>query len=106
LREHPVPVERDVVRALAHSAGALDFYMWLVWRSYGRSRPQRIPLFGDLGLIGQVGCSDYGRARDFARTVRRWLKTVSQLWPDCPAQITSDGTALVVRPARIIHSAL
>src|SRR5262245_24121857 len=30
LRQHPIPVEREVVRALAHSAGALDFYMWLV----------------------------------------------------------------------------
>ena len=106
LREHPVPIERDVVRALAHSAGALDFYMWLVWRSYGRTALQRVPLLGDTGLISQVGSSDYGRARDFTRTVRRWLRTVNQLWPDCPAQIAPEGTALNIRPAKIIHNAL
>ena len=106
LRAHPVPVEREVVRALAHSAGALDFYMWLVWRSYGRSTVQRVPLHGEGGLMGQVGCSDYGRPRDFVRTVKRWLGTVKQLWPACPAQLTADGDALMVRPAQVIHNAL
>lgn len=106
LRQHPVPVEREVVRALAHSAGALDFYMWLVWRSYGRTGVQRVPLFGAAGLMCQVGTSDYGRSRDFVRTVRRWLSTVRQLWPACPAEVSSDGTALIVRPAQLIHSRL
>ena len=106
LCEHPVPIEREVIRALAHSPGALDFYMWLVWRSYGRSGQQRVPILGETGLIKQVGCSDYGRARDFARTVRRWLITVRQLWPDCPAHIDPDGNALIIRPCRVIHSAL
>jgi hypothetical protein len=106
LRNHPIPVEREVVRALAHSAGALDFYMWLVWRSYGRTTGQRVPLFSASGLISQVGTSDYGRPRDFARTVRRWLNVVQQFWPSCPAELAPDGTALILRPAKVIHNAL
>ena len=31
---HRIPVEREVVAALAHAPGILDFYIWLVWRSW------------------------------------------------------------------------
>ncbi|MGO9270601.1 MAG: replication protein RepA [Terriglobia bacterium] len=30
---HRIPVEREVVAALAHAPGILDFYLWIVWRS-------------------------------------------------------------------------
>ena len=106
VHEHPIPVERDVVRALAHAPGPLDFYMWLVWRSYGRAGTQRIPLFGNAGLVHQLGSSEYSRPRDFVRTVRRWRDTVCQLWPDCPAELVSGGTVLLIRPARVIHKAV
>jgi hypothetical protein len=31
--EHRIPVEREVVAALAQAPGVLDFYVWLVWKS-------------------------------------------------------------------------
>jgi hypothetical protein len=31
---HRIPVEREVVAALAHAPGVLDFYIWLVWKSW------------------------------------------------------------------------
>jgi hypothetical protein len=42
--EHRIPIEREVAAALAHAPGVLDFYVWLVWRSWtvnGRRYPSR-----------------------------------------------------------------
>jgi len=33
-REHPIPVERDVIAALAHAPGLLDFYVWIACTSW------------------------------------------------------------------------
>ena len=32
VQAHPILVNRDIVRALLHAPGTLDFYMWLSWR--------------------------------------------------------------------------
>jgi hypothetical protein len=34
LRTHPIPVDTEVVRALANNPGCLDLYTWLTWRCY------------------------------------------------------------------------
>lgn len=106
LHDHPIPVEREVVRALSHAPGPLDFYMWLAWRSYGCKSTQRIPLFGDAGLINQLGHTEHRRPRDFRKTVRRLVDTVAHFWPMCPAQLDSGGRVLIVQPARVIHNGL
>jgi hypothetical protein len=31
LDEHRVPMEREIVIALANSPGVLDFYIWIAW---------------------------------------------------------------------------
>ena len=99
-------MEREVVRALANSPGTLDFYMWTAWRCYTCRRSLTVPLFGPFGLCTQLGTEDYGRARDFRRTIRRWLDAVHHVWPTCPVEITRDGTALLVQPSRVIHNTL
>jgi len=97
---HPIPVDAEVVRALANSPGALDFYIWLRWRAYGCTRPLQIPLFGTGGLSEQLGAEEYARARDFRRTLRRFLDTVHQFWPECPAELHTNSDYLTVRPDR------
>jgi hypothetical protein len=32
--QHPLPVERPVVAALANAPGAFDLYVWLAWKSW------------------------------------------------------------------------
>jgi len=100
LAEHPVPIDGDVVRALAHAPGALDFFMWLSWRSHALTAIARIPLVSEFGLCAQLGSLEYSRTRDFKRTVSAWLKTVRSFWPDCPACLSTDGTVLIVTPQR------
>jgi hypothetical protein len=93
LQAHPIPVDMAVVRALAANSGALDFYLWLSWRSY-RADSARIPLLGSDGLIQQLGVGDYARDRKFREAVRRWLAQVQAAWPSCPATLDKTSSYL------------
>ncbi|MGH9630786.1 MAG: hypothetical protein ACRD7E_20930, partial [Bryobacteraceae bacterium] len=42
--------------------------------------------------------SDYSRDRNFRKRLREWLRIVRLYWPGCPAQLSEDGTALMVAP--------
>ncbi|MGH9436681.1 MAG: replication protein RepA [Terriglobia bacterium] len=105
IQAHPIPVDRNVVRGLTNNAGCLDLYMWLAWRCFNAKRTEKVPLFGAAGLATQLGVFEYTRDRNFRKRLREWLKTVSLYWPECPAQLTEDGLALFVAPARAIGSA-
>jgi Plasmid encoded RepA protein len=95
--EHPIPVEREVVAALAHAPGLLDFYVWITWKSWTvKSQPAHVPLFGLNGLCNQLGTKPYSVDRLFRYKVRQWLGQVKQLWPECPAAISVDGQFLTI----------
>jgi hypothetical protein len=99
--EHSIPVEREVVAALAHAPGVLDFYVWLVWKSWTvNGRPVSIPLVAEHGLNEQLGSAEYCEARFFRRQVKRWLKRVKLLWPECPALVSPDGGSIIVQSSR------
>jgi hypothetical protein len=104
IQQHPIPVDLNMVRALAHAPGALDFACWLTWRCFTARMEQRIPLFGETGLISQLGVGNYARERRFREQVANWLKTVKQFWPDCPAAL--DEQVLTVRPGRAINASV
>ena len=91
LRTHPMPVDTEVVRALANNPGCLDLYTWLTWRCYQAREVQRIPLFGPMGLGSQLGVQDYARERKFRERIRQWLELVRLCWPECPAVVASNG---------------
>ena len=104
IKNHPIPIDLNVVRALASSAGCLDFHLWLTWRCWLTRREDRIPLFGDRGLNHQLGTNRYSRPRDFRRQLERWLRVIKNLWPECPTKLSEDGQHLLVKPGRAIHS--
>jgi hypothetical protein len=100
--EHRIPVEREVIAALAHAPGMLDFYVWLVWKTWTLDGAcARIPLTGRGSLKEQFGVADYPLERTFRLTLRRWLRTVRTLWPLCPATIAADGHALLVCSSKL-----
>jgi hypothetical protein len=103
VREHPIPADLNVVRALANAPGCLDLYLWLVWRCFKLKREAQIPLFGTYGFCSQLGADDYLRRRDLRRTILRWLHVIQVFWTDCPAVVGNDGTSLQLRPARTVH---
>jgi len=96
IQDHPVPVDLSVVKALADSPGNLDFYIRLVWRCWTAKGRVSIPLFGPGGLVQQLGLSNNLRDRDFTRQIKRWLRIVDQLWPECPARLVEKSEALIV----------
>ncbi len=73
--------------------------MWLSYRCFAAKCPERVPIFGDFGLAGQLGSAEYTRPRKFRERLERWLELVRLLWPECPAQISNDGNYLLVQPA-------
>ena len=78
--QHRIPVEREVIAALAHAPGVLDFYIWLVWKTWTLDGARaRIPLTGRGSLKEQLGVADYTFERTFRLTLRRWLRIVRAL---------------------------
>jgi hypothetical protein len=73
--------------------------MWLSYRCFTAKGRERIAIFGDFGLAGQLGSADYARPRKFRERLDRWLDLVRVLWPACPAQIASDGDHILIQPA-------
>jgi hypothetical protein len=99
--QHRIPVEREAVACLAHAPGTLDFYVWLVWRSWAvNGTPVRIPLFGPQGLSQQLGITHYSADRFFRRKVQHWLRQVKAVWPECPATVADDGQGLLISSSR------
>ena len=99
--QHRIPVEREAVACFAHAPGTLDFYVWLVWKSWTlKDSYTRIPLFGPQGLSHQLGSTEYSADRFFRRKLQHWLRQVKVVWPECPAFLPDDGQALVVRRSK------
>jgi hypothetical protein len=101
---HPIPADLDAARALSSCPAALDLFMWISYRCFTAGGEERVPLFGDFGLVNQLGSTEYARPRRFRERLGRWLDIVKSLWPDCPVRISSDGGALIVNRAQAIHS--
>lgn len=96
---HSIPTDLEAAKALSSSPAALDVFMWLSYRCFTAKGPERIPIFGDVGLASQLGSADYVRPRKFRERLERWLNLVRALWPNCPARISSDGDYMLVEPA-------
>lgn len=98
---HPIPVEREVVAVLASAPGVLDFYIWLAWKSWNvKTGISRVPLFGNGGINGQLGCGEYSCERFFRRKISAWLRRVTAIWPECPARLSNDGSRLLIGTSR------
>jgi len=101
ITSHPIPVERNVVVALANAPGVLDFYMWLAWRSWTiKVGCVSVPLIAERGLNQQLGSTEYTEPRFFRAKVRSWLRQVRAVWPNCPASISPDGFFIQIQSSR------
>ena len=99
---HPIPADLEAAKALSSSPAALDLFMWLSYRCHTARGRERVPLFGDFGLISQLGSVDYARPRKFREKLEGWLNLVRTMWPQCPATIDNDGAGLFVDRANAV----
>jgi len=104
LMAHSIPVDLEVVRGLLDSPGELDFYIWIVLRAWVMQQgiTTEVPLCGPNSLREQLG-TQVKADRKFRQVVRNWLRRTKAFWPDCPAEISSDGNALLMSHDREIH---
>ena len=99
--QHRIPVEREVVIALANSPGVLDFYIWIAWKSWVLKSPRtHIPLFSPGGLKEQLGCHIHPEDRFLRRKISQWLRVIRAHWPQCPAEMSVDGQSLLISSSR------
>src|SRR5215472_10578998 len=99
--QHRVPMEREVVIALASSPGVLDFYIWVAWKSWVlESARIRVPLFSFGGLKEQLGCQIHAEDRFLRRKLNQWLRVIRAHWPQCPAGISADGQSLIISSSK------
>lgn len=96
IQGHPIPTDLEAAKALSSSPAALDLFMWLSYRCFTARGKERVPLFGDFGLVNQLGSTEYARPRKFREKLEGWLKLIRAMWPECPAVIDRDGTGLLV----------
>ena len=92
----------EAVKAFGSAPAVLDLFMWLTYRCFTAKSEERIPLFGDFGLTAQLESVEYSRPRRFRAMLQQWLGQVRAVWPNCPAQICSDGQYLRLSPAKAI----
>ncbi|MGA7413144.1 MAG: replication protein RepA [Bryobacteraceae bacterium] len=101
----PIPTDLEATKALSSCPAALGLYMWLSYRCFTAKARERVPLFGEFGLVSQLGSTNYARPRKFREKLECWLKLVRAMWPDCPASIDRNGTGLYVdRAAAVLSS--
>jgi replication initiator protein len=100
---HPIPTDLEAAGVLSSSPAALDLFIWLSYRCFTAKGRERVPLFGEFGLVGQLGSTEYARPRKFREKLEGWLDLVRTMWPEFPASIDSSGTGLFVDRSHAIR---
>ena len=93
LTRHAVPLAMDAVRALSHSAMALDVYTWLAQRLH-RVSPRK-PVFIPWPAVHEQFGHGYKRIRAFREFFQKVAKQVLVVYPD--AKIDVDGRGVTLR---------
>jgi len=104
IRQHPIPIDLQTVKALAAYPGALDFYCWQIWRCYNLTEETRVPLQGEAGLFAQIGCLAGQPAKELKRRISEWQGRIKSLWPDCPNAFSPDGKAFLLQPCKALRT--
>lgn len=105
IMNHPIPTDMEAAKALSNSPAALDLFTWLSYRCFVAKGRERVPLFGEFGLVNQLGSAEYARPRKFRERLEAWLDLIRAMWPECPATISKEGTALWVDRANAVLGA-
>lgn len=94
LLNHPVPVDRRVVKALQQSPLAVDIYTWLTFRMSYLRKDTLIPWES---LQDQFG-SEYNRRCDFKVNFKKCLRKVCTFYP--AANVTPLEVGLLLKPSK------
>jgi Plasmid encoded RepA protein len=93
LREHPVPVREEAVRAIGTRSLALDVYIWLAYRLHSLSRSTPVTW---TALHGQFGAG-FKAVRQLKPTFRDALALALAVYPE--ARVDLDQAGMVLHPS-------
>jgi hypothetical protein len=93
----PVPLDTRALRALNHSALALDLYGWATYKTYVQGRKREAQFISYADLQSQLG-AQYGNVKDFKRKLLAALKQVQAVYP--LLKYTQARGGLVIHPSR------
>ena len=99
---HPIPTDMEAAKALSCSPAALDLFMWLSYRCFVAKGRERVPLFGDFGLISQLGSRTMRVLESFARSWKAGSILFVRCGPSVPRPLTRTGTGLFVDRANAV----
>lgn len=94
LREHPVPVSENALRAIGPRSMVLDVYIWLAYRLHALRRNVDVSW---PALYAQFGVG-YRRLRDFRRDFLAALELALAAYPDARVAIGEEG--IILSPSR------
>ncbi len=102
ISSRPIPTDLEAAKAISSSPAALDLFTWVSYRCFTARGRERVPLFGEFGLLSQLGSADYARPRKFREKLERWLKLIRAMWPECPAHTDVVRTRLVIYGSKAV----
>ena len=81
---HPVPLDLTTLKALKRSPLGLDLYLWLTYRIFTLTTPQRLTWRRMYRQFGSdpAKASDKNTVQDFRSKVLRELKKIKLAWPE------------------------
>jgi hypothetical protein len=93
----PVPVDTRALKALNHSALALDLYGWATHKTYSVSRRRESQFISFKALQAQFG-AQYAHGKDFKKKFLIAMKQVEAVYPSLKVSKARGG--LIVHPSR------
>ena len=105
---NPVPLDMNILKNLKRSPLGLDLYLWLVYRTFGLTRPLRLTwshLYRQFG-VDPARANDTRTVDAFRTKCLRELYKIKQAWPDLHYQTVKGALLLSPSPPRIAPSQL
>jgi len=100
LREHPVPVREEAVRAIGTRSLALDVYIWLAYRLHSLTHP--IPVTWT-ALHAQFGAG-FKAVRQLKPTLKDALTLALAVYPEAKVEVEIAGVVLHPSPPAVPRS--
>lgn len=100
LKEHPVPVREEAIRAIGSRSMAIDIYIWLAYRLHSLTKPTTVTW---TAVHGQFGAG-FRLVRQIKPTFLEALNLALAVYPEAGVQIGRDGIVLYPSPPAVPRS--
>jgi hypothetical protein len=97
LKEHPVPVREEAIRAIGTRSLAIDVYIWLAYRLHSLTKPTAVTW---TAIHGQFGAG-FRLVRQIKPTFNEALQLALAVYPDAKVDIDKEGIILHPSPPAI-----